>query len=362
MANVLIEESTLAEIGEAIRDKAKVTKQFLPAEMPNAIKSIHTGNIPEYDTLYIQKPEDIKWYDNEGECSCPATHITIVKDGKIPEGCWTSLGYVEELNLFNVTEVPDGFSSNCYYLEEVNAPKLNKIGAGCFYDPFQLSLTLPSITSLDNIGGYNSELGAWTFEGVSKLYLPNLITFGSKQKEFYFGDITIYFDIVEQIDDFIGPYGGQSVTIHAPKCKVFNCFLEDTNIYVGLDLPLCEEIKDMTIYCSIPYTAWLPDKDKCTFPSCKIVGSDNFICYHGSEIELHLPVVESIGDNCFSSTTILYLDSITHIPSLGNNAFDSDENPDTFDMQIYVPASKLDTIKAHPDWSKFASAIYPIEN
>ena len=53
MSKVLVEDTSLTAIADAIRAKNGETTQYKPAEMANAISALVSGDTSEYDVAYI---------------------------------------------------------------------------------------------------------------------------------------------------------------------------------------------------------------------------------------------------------------------------------------------------------------------
>lgn len=115
MAYYLIEDSTLIDIGNAVREKTGKTNTMTPSEMANAIRNINTGSNSGSDgdsteeTLinYISKPVHI-------DSISQGAFVTLVSGNSFIANNYNSPNLFVGLIANNLDSINSGSYSNCY--------------------------------------------------------------------------------------------------------------------------------------------------------------------------------------------------------------------------------------------------------
>jgi hypothetical protein len=159
MGKVLVEESNLTNIANAIRDKSSTTDKYKPSEMANAINQISGGDTSNEDGLIdgsgISYTNDrvisirtYCFYSLTSLQSFSSKTVTSIKQNAF-NGC-SLLRTVDIPNLNNISEA--SLFKNCTSLKKIEFKKLDStIGASCFYNC--ANMTYADIGSASSISG-----------------------------------------------------------------------------------------------------------------------------------------------------------------------------------------------------------------
>ena len=127
MSKVLINDTTLVAIGDAIREKNGTTDTYKPSEMPAAILSISgssDGDTTIEDDL-IQKTVSGTYTNNR---------VTTVG-----YGIFANCSNLNAVSMQNVTSIDSYGFYHCYNLNTINMPNVTTIGKQAFYGCTALS-------------------------------------------------------------------------------------------------------------------------------------------------------------------------------------------------------------------------------
>lgn len=114
MANVLVNDASLADIADAIREKNGTEETYKPAEMGDAVRAIESGG-----TDYLEKRLNQEQYQYNNE--------NVLK---IPQSAFSNDTALKGITLQNCTEINAYSFQGCISLEYANLPSLKKIVAG----------------------------------------------------------------------------------------------------------------------------------------------------------------------------------------------------------------------------------------
>ena len=159
MANVLIEESTMSAIGNAIREKTGKTGLILPKDMPTEIESIEEDNLCAYFEgtlevidLDIKSPRQYALaYSTADVVNLP--NVTTLNDYTFYRSS------VVEVNLPNVTGLGGDAFYGCSNLTRLNAPKLKTVSSRVFQNCkalTEVNLPLLEVLNPDTFNGCTS--------------------------------------------------------------------------------------------------------------------------------------------------------------------------------------------------------------
>ena len=166
---VLVTESNLQNIADAIREKAKTEDTYKPGEMAAAIRNIQSGN-PE-DELLLAALADPSTYTELN----PTPYDTLtVKADKIRMNYaykGTSVHqFCNNLLIPNATEIGNE-AFYCRHIKTVDAPNVIKIGSKAFDDSLLESINFPK---LQETGTY-----AFTQNKLVTVELPSIVSLGN---------------------------------------------------------------------------------------------------------------------------------------------------------------------------------------
>ena len=116
MANVLINDTSMTSIGNAIRSKLGVQTTYLPSEMASAIESIPSGGAVDYD--------DIIQGNYSSVTSSTASFVATKAFYENP--------YIVSVNLPNVTAINDRAFAGCTNITSIQCPSVLEIGEYAF--------------------------------------------------------------------------------------------------------------------------------------------------------------------------------------------------------------------------------------
>lgn len=140
MSNVLVEESTMANIANAIRTKTGKENKILPKDMPSEIGKIESGgNNNELLNSVINR-----------------TVTDILIDTDIGGYCFFNCGYIKPTFGDNCNIIGDYAFQNCGRLTEVNTNKVTIIKGNAFAGLGALGKAiLPNVLEINN-GAFNN--------------------------------------------------------------------------------------------------------------------------------------------------------------------------------------------------------------
>lgn len=191
MANVLIEESTMSAIGNAIREKTGKTDLILPADMPTEIEGIESGGsgggqelldamIDRSITEVSSNATSIGDYVFNGCESLTTANIPLVTS--IGNNAFNGCKNLTTADFPLVTSIGNNAFDGCESLTTANFPLVTSIGTSDFiYCKNLTTVNMPLVTS---IGSYAfrvcenlttadfpvaTSIGSYAFNGCAKL-------------------------------------------------------------------------------------------------------------------------------------------------------------------------------------------------
>lgn len=157
MGNVLVNETTLASIADAIRYKNGSTEKYKPIEMCDAVIDLNTGDSSVFVDGII-----------EGSYSGA---IKSIKATKVRDWAFYEMRNITSVDLPNATEVGECAFSSCSGLKTLNLPKVTKIGDyGIMSCTTLEELNIPEVVEIGECGVHVSP--------ITSLYVPKLEVIG----------------------------------------------------------------------------------------------------------------------------------------------------------------------------------------
>jgi hypothetical protein len=195
MANVLVEETSLQNIANSIREKTGTTDTYKPSEMASAISSIEAGggSVPEKGLIIDKYNQDgaITEVSLVGYTVIPASFLSGVIKHHSKNTDNKQLFYDVTCNIpEGVTEIPYECFMSCDALKYINLPKaITNIGAFAFGYCTSLNITeIPSsVTYISNYAFQNCSsatfsklpenlegIYAYTFDGCGRITVSEI--------------------------------------------------------------------------------------------------------------------------------------------------------------------------------------------
>lgn len=146
MSKVIVDNSTITDIADAIRVKVGNGKVYKMAEMPQAILSIDGGGTGEviYTEDAILKGEVVDYYNDR---------ITTLRDYAFAE-----YDNLISIDLPNLQNAGDYSFARCYSLEYVNMPELLEVRPNTFDSCMNLTtINIPKVKIIQNIAFNNCD-------------------------------------------------------------------------------------------------------------------------------------------------------------------------------------------------------------
>lgn len=156
MSKVLVTESYLTDIGNAIRNKNGSTGKYKPSEMAGAINDITTQDNTVLNSIldrsisgdYVN--DDLTEVGNSAFSYCiNLTSATFTKVTKIASNAFSSCMSLESISLPEVKEIEASSFNYCYSLESISMPKIEVLGTdndiwGIFNSCKMTTINIPS--------------------------------------------------------------------------------------------------------------------------------------------------------------------------------------------------------------------------
>ncbi len=131
MAKVLVTDTHLTDIADAIREKNGSSDTYKPSEMANAIESIESGITPT-ETINITENGS---YDVTNYATA---NVNVANDTSEIEEAFIKRTFTEYSN-DTITSIGDSAFRSCKNLTSVSFPKSTNTGAYAFYDCTKLT-------------------------------------------------------------------------------------------------------------------------------------------------------------------------------------------------------------------------------
>lgn len=199
MSKVLVTESYLTDIGNAIRAKNGSTTKYKPSEMAGAIKSLAGGSGQDNTVLnsILDRSISGNYVNND------ATEI-----GK------SAFIYCENLTsatFMKVTKIKDDGFSYCSSLESISLPEVKEINASAFYSSGLKSISMPKI---EKLGTTDTSWSVFGFCKITTINIPSTIKFIGKSTFDYASRLTTI-TIDRKADAISGsPWGATGATVN----------------------------------------------------------------------------------------------------------------------------------------------------
>lgn len=156
MSKVLVTESYLTDIGDAIRSKNGSTDRYKPSEMAGAINDITTQDNTVLNSIldrsisgnYVN--DDLTEVGSYAFANCAnLTSATFTKVTKVGECAFLYCESLESISLPEVKEIKEASFSVCFSLESISMPKIEVLGtddngSGIFDYCAMATINLPS--------------------------------------------------------------------------------------------------------------------------------------------------------------------------------------------------------------------------
>lgn len=172
MSKVLVTESYLTDIGNAIRSKNGSTSQYKPSEMAGAINDITTQGKTQDNTVlnsildrsisgnYVNN--DLTEIGSDAFSDCKQlTSATFTKVTKVGSSAFNGCMSLESISLPEVREIKESSFNWCSSLKSISMPKIEVLGSnddfnGIFdYDYKMTTINIPS--TIQSIGSNTFE-------------------------------------------------------------------------------------------------------------------------------------------------------------------------------------------------------------
>ena len=163
MSKVLVTESYLTGIGDAIRSKNSSTDRYKPSEMADAINDITTQDNTVLNSILNRRisgnyvNDDLTEVGGYAFANCNnLTAATFTKVTKVGEGAFYFCRSLESISLPEVKEIESSSFNYCSSLESISMPKIEVLGSdkelyGIFNSSYRMTtINLPS--TIQSIG------------------------------------------------------------------------------------------------------------------------------------------------------------------------------------------------------------------
>lgn len=155
---VVVLDSTLTDIADAIRGKNGSSDTYKPSEMPAAITAVPSGGGGDNNWADVMRGDSTSLYDNS------VTELPDYRLGGYSSGTW-----IEEVSFPEITKIGSYAFTSQTKLEHISIPKLTHLGSfNVFYGCSALTeLTLPNL--VDGVGGNPAHVLGKTFMGATAI-------------------------------------------------------------------------------------------------------------------------------------------------------------------------------------------------
>lgn len=163
MSKVLVTESYLTDIGNAIRSKNRSTTKYKPSEMAGAINDITTQDNTVLNSILNRRiygdyvNDDLTEIGPYAFANCNLlTSATFMRATKISENAFSFCSSLESISLPEVKEIKASSFSYCSWLTSISMPKIEALGSdkdlyGIFNSSYKMTtINIPS--TIQSIG------------------------------------------------------------------------------------------------------------------------------------------------------------------------------------------------------------------
>lgn len=162
MSKVLVTESYLTDIGNAIRSKNGSTSQYKPSEMAGAINDITTGTTTQDNTVInsiLDRSISGNYVNND-----------LTEIGRY---AFDFCDQLTSATFTKVTKIVSSAFSDCKSLESISLPEVKEIEQSAFaYCSSLKSISMPKIEILSNNSSY---WGIFDYCGMTTINIPSTI-------------------------------------------------------------------------------------------------------------------------------------------------------------------------------------------
>ena len=384
MAKYTIEDTTLTNIANSIREKTGKSEKLLPSQMPNEIKSIESGSSPSQTNLLVEFTSEnesifpkkaifkgsknglITGYylqANINYGSYTSSFAKEIKDISLSSDvktlgmyCFNNLTSLTNINLENVIAIEEGAFSGCNALLLDTIPDNIVIEKRAFQNCKKITVNkLPSATTV---------LDEYTFDGcsaISSFTINDNVNIESAkycfQKCTSLTNIKIPSNATKIPSYFLnGVSNLTEINLPDTLTSIDNDAFQNCNKLVLNSLPNSLTAIGSGAFqnCSLISISELPSSittiSGYTFENCKKITNMKV-----------LGNIKSFALYCFrnSGLTTLSIPNVTVVPTGGNAIFQ--ETPiDKGTGSIYVPDALVENFKSATNWSNYADVIKPI--
>lgn len=196
MSKVLVTESYLTDIGNAIRNKNGSTTKYKPSEMADAINDITAQDNTVLNSI-LDRSISGNYVNND---------LT-----EIGSYAFFGCGYLISATFAKATKIYIGAFGNCMSLESISLPEVKEINASAFTSCPLKSISMPKIEVL----GYDDEW--WgifdNFCEITTINIPSTIK--SIGKHAFDGSNITTINIARHVDSISGsPWGATNATVN----------------------------------------------------------------------------------------------------------------------------------------------------
>lgn len=221
MNKVLINDTTLFAIGDAIREKNGSTDTYKPSEMPTAILSITTGGGDTTIEDGLIQRTIIGQYTNN--------RVTTVESY-----AFFSCYRLTEVNMSNVTTIGSNAFNGCTGLTTVNMPNVTSIEKAAFSGcklTGELAEIFPNITTIEEDTFYRCN-------NITSVNMPNVTSVGQEAFSNCLGLITVNLSNVTSIGNYAFFNCSKLTTVNIPSVtSLSGNIFSSCDLLTLLDLP-----------------------------------------------------------------------------------------------------------------------------
>lgn len=163
MGKVFIEESSLSNIGNAIRNKLSISTAFKPSQMAGAIDTIPVAGNQLQEliegTITTATSPVVKIIKANCFQGCSQLSTAIFPQVKsVQAGAFSSCPVLNSVNLPECSIIQNYAFYSCSRLSSINIPKVSSIGSSAFYSCGLSHISLPAVQTIYDNAFYYAKL------------------------------------------------------------------------------------------------------------------------------------------------------------------------------------------------------------
>lgn len=416
MANVLINESTMREIGNAIRLKTGKKDLILPKDMAGEIEGIKAEDTNLVNSVIGKTVKEIYIDTSIGDYAfynCKYVKPTFGdKCASIGSSAFGNCESITEINTNRVIEISSYAFSVTKNLTKADCPNLLSIHGYAFNSSGLQTIIIRS-NSVCVLKNTNAFYSTPIKDGTGYIYVPKSLIDDYKVA-YNWSEYADQFRAIEDYPDITGEVSVASKSsmknvlidestmtsignaIRSKTGKVDLILPEDMpneikNINIGEETKKLKSILNKTIkdiYIDVPVGCYFFRECKYVKPTfgdkCTSIGGDAFR-YCRAITEINTNKVTTLGSEAFSSTSLTKAD-LPNVVNVGSWAFEYDSKLETVILRankvcsisntnvfngtpikdgkgyIYVPQALIEQYKVATNWVTFAAQFRAIED